>query len=136
MQHRPDAEVAEDRLEARIVARIGVNERHALAADGLDAGKDFDLAVGEAVEDNQLVAARQQFDADMGADVAGAAGDEQMPAGHALLSATRGGDTSFRRCSHCGNLDVTTGLLIIVVIDCVRRYGAGVPGIVCKRDFG
>ena len=88
MQHRPDAEVAEDRLEARIVARIGVNERHALAADGPDAGKDFDLAVGEAVEDNQLVATRQQFDADMGADVAGAASDEQMPGGHALLSVT------------------------------------------------
>ena len=50
--------------------------------------QDFVLAVAKTIENDQFVAARQQFDTDMGTDVTGAASDEQMPGGHALLSVT------------------------------------------------
>ena len=72
-----DLVVAQGALDGSAVEHRRLDDRHARHQPLLEPG-------GEVVEDDHLATARQQFLDDVGADVAGAAGDQ--PAAHAKTS--------------------------------------------------
>ncbi len=82
VDHRDDRVRREDTFERGRVAHVGLDEDRRGPRDALDAPDRFALAVDEVVDDDRHEAGGQQFDAGVRADVAGAAGDEDVR-GHA-----------------------------------------------------
>ncbi len=80
VNHAARVVLVEDLGERRAVVDVGLVEGEiggrVVADDGLDAVKDLGRGVGEVVDNNDLVAAREKFDDGVAADEPGTAGNE------------------------------------------------------------
>ncbi len=80
VDHAVDLVLVEDALERLAVVHVGAVEGEALGGlgshDGVDAVEHLLGGVGQVVDDDDLIAVLEQLDARVGADEAGAAGDE------------------------------------------------------------
>jgi len=80
-----DLLVREELFRLLAVAQVEGVDGQVLAGQGLEPVDDRRLGVGEAVDDDDLVARSHELDDGVGADVAGAAGDENAHA-HTVLA--------------------------------------------------
>ena len=79
MDHRPGLRgLPEDALQGVPVEQVDLVEGERLSAQVLDPAQRLPAGVDQVVDDRDPVAALQQFQAGVRADVAGAAGDENM----------------------------------------------------------
>src|ERR1700761_4967824 len=70
------SEFGQDLLDRSLIADVAFDNGQRLLADLLDAFECCAAAVGKVVEYHDLVAGIEQFDAGVGADIAGAAGHQ------------------------------------------------------------
>ena len=68
--------VVKDLFESGLIQKVAFNESEVFAGDLLDPAQGFFLAVAKVVDGYDIVAGLQEFDASVGADIAGAAGYE------------------------------------------------------------
>ena len=89
VDHAVDVERLEDGLEGVAVAHVGADERHALgclfAHDLRDAVENLLAGVGEVVDDDDLIAAREQLDDGVAPDEAGSTGHKYAGFGGCFL---------------------------------------------------
>jgi hypothetical protein len=77
VDHRIDGVGLEQLAQRCLVADVGAVEGEQLAPAISSTRRGLGLAVAEVIDDDHLVARAKEFDAGMGADVAGAAGHEE-----------------------------------------------------------
>ena len=77
MDHRLGAAFAQRGDQRRAVANVAAHHADLLAGDTRNARQGLGMTVAEVVEDRHPVTGVEQFDAGMGTDVTGAAGDQK-----------------------------------------------------------
>ncbi len=90
VDHRIDFFLPEQQINRFGVAQVGQVKLDVFAGQFLHPAQGIGFGVAEVVDDHDLVARFEQFDAGVGADVAGAAGDEDGFAHGRILLTFRG----------------------------------------------